>query len=223
MKFPHAAKGVSKIFSAEILSLIATITLGLASLLAVITVGFENVQDEIGFGTFGILMLVCMAAGSVILVVGAILNIIGYIQTARDEDGFKRAIICFILSFVCSFVAAFFTNYTGFLGWLSTALNAVSGVLQLLTFLFAIGGLMNLSGSCHRPDMVQKGATILKVLAWTYILYLLVLILTRVFRENVFNKTLAATFSVIVILLSIVQYILYLSYLAQAKRMLREN
>jgi putative aldouronate transport system permease protein len=93
----------------------------------------------------------------------------------------------------------------------------------IILFLFAIGGLMNLSGNCHRPDMVQKGATILKVLAWTYILYLLVLILTRVFRENVFNKTLAITFSVLVILLSIVQYILYLSYLAQAKRMLREN
>ncbi len=220
MKFPYAAKGVKNIFNAEILTLISTILGGIVTILAIVTLADANETTVV---VSGIIMLVMSIATVVMLVVGGIINIVGYIQAARDEDGFKKAIYCTIFSIIFAFVAAFFINSTGFLGWLGTVINLISQVLQLLVFIFSVSGLMNLSAKCNRSDMIQKGANILKLISGIYIAVLIVIVLTRVFRENAFNTSLATIFSVITIILSVVLYFLYLSYLSKAKKMLGEN
>lgn len=223
MKFPHAAKGVKKIYSAQILSLIATVFTGIVSVFAVFALAAITAENDTATFISGGATMVLGLAAVVLMVVGGIINIVGYIQAAMDEQGFKRAIVCTIIGIVLAVVSSFFTNLTGFLGWLGTALYALSQIFNLLVVFFSISGLMNLSAKCHREDMVVKGTNILKVIEAIYILYILALIITRVFRENAFNTTLAVILTVAAIILSVVQYFLYLSYLGKASKMLKEN
>ena len=155
MKFPNAAKGVKKIFNAEIISLIAALIGGAGLVLGLIGASKET-GESAGTITLTVSGVLLIVSGIAILVAGVI-NIIGFIQAAKDEEGIKRAVLCTLFSALFAFVAAFFENQTGFLGGLGSVLSTIATVLNMLVALFMIGGLMNLSAKCNRPDMVKRG------------------------------------------------------------------
>ncbi|MBQ3417035.1 MAG: hypothetical protein IJH32_04295 [Ruminococcus sp.] len=223
MSFPHAAKGVKKIFSAEVLSLLAAIASGIVMILVIVLTAAATQQSETTEGISLVGIMLFGGAALIIAIIGAVMNVVGYIQAAIDESGFRRAIVCTILSIVFTVVWSLLQNQTGFLGWLGTAFYAASQIAQLLVSIFAIGGLMNLSAQCSRPDLVHKGRNILRVLTAIYVLSLIAIILTRVFSENGVTTALVVATSVTILILSVVEYILYLSYLAKCSRMLNEN
>ena len=220
MKFPNAEKGVRKIFGAEIISLISAILLGVATVIAIVMSKTMNLNSG-GAAASGIAMLAIFSAGSIMLIVGGIMELVGYFQASKDEDGFKKAFYCIIISLIFSFIGGFFSGSA--IGWVGAALKVVSQVMQLAAFIFAINGLMNLAANCNRQDMVQKGSTILKLLVCTYIFSFIMIILTSIFTSYAVNRTLAIIFTVVSLILSIVQYVLYLSYLNRSKKMLAEN
>lgn len=223
MRFPHAAKGVKKIFSAEILSLIASLLAGGISIAAVFGATAINTDNEVGaFISGGVVVLLGVAALT-LLVFGGIINVIGYIQASMDEKGFKRAIICTIVSIILAIASSFMMNQTGFLGWLGTGLFAASRIFNLLVVLFSIGGLINLSAECNREDMIVKGNNILKVIVAVYVLAILAMFFSRVFQASAFSVTLTGILSIAALVLTVVEYFLYLSFLAKASRMLNEN
>ncbi len=152
MKFPNAAKGVKKIFNAEIISLIAAL-IGGAGLISGLIGASKETDESVGITLLTISGALLIVSGIALLVAG-IMNIIGFIQAAKDEEGIKRAVLCTVFSALFAFVAAFFENQTGFLGGLGTVLSSIATVLNMLVALFMIGGLMNLSAKCNRPDMV---------------------------------------------------------------------
>ena len=144
MKFPNAAKGVKKIFNAEIISLIAALIGGAGLVLGLIGASKET-GESAGTITLTVSGVLLIVSGIAILVAGVI-NIIGFIQAAKDEEGIKRAVLCTLFSALFAFVAAFFENQTGFLGGLGSVLSTIATVLNMLVALFMIGGLMNLFG-----------------------------------------------------------------------------
>lgn len=222
MRFPHAAKGVSKIFSAEIISLISAVISGIAGLLFVIAAAV-NETDENAAAVWALIALILIIPAGVLLVVGGIISIIGYIQAAKDESNFTRAIFCVIGNLVFGILSSCFAGQTGFLGWLCTVFDLISVVMQLLIILFTIFGLMSLSAGCNRPDMVKMGNGYLKTLLALYILGIIIRLMTRVFRTTAFNVALVNILSVCVIILTIVLYFFQLYYLAKAKKMLNEG
>ena len=82
----------------------------------------------------------------------------------------------------------------------------------MLVALFMIGGLMNLSAKCNRPDMVKRGHSILTTIV---VSYLITLALSILIRFGAYTG-LSALFTVFI-------YVLELIYLAKAKKMLAEN
>lgn len=222
MKFPNAAKGVKKIFNAEIILLIAALIGG-----AGLVLGLIGASNETGESNGTILLAVSGAlliVSGIALLVAGIINIVGFIQAAKDEEGIKRAVLCTVFSALFAFVAAFFENKTGFLGGLGTVLSSISTVLNMLVALFMIGGLMNLSAKCNRPDMVKKGHDILITIIVSYIITFALILLVRFgaytssFGAGVINwlSGLSALFTVFI-------YVLELIYLAKAKKMLAED
>ena len=221
MKFPNAAKGVKKIFNAEIISLIAAL-IGGAGLIPGLIGASQETGDSVGTTLLAVSGALLIVSGIALLVAG-IMNIIGFIQAAKDEEGIKRAVLCTVFS--CAFAfAAFFENQTGFLGGLGTVLSTISTVLNILVALFMIGGLMNLSAKCNRPDMVKRGRDILNTILVSYIITFALGLLVRfgaytsAFGEGVIKwlSGLSALFTVFI-------YVLELIYLAKAKKMLAEN
>ena len=221
MKFPNAAKGVKKIFNAEIISLIAALVSGAGLILGLI--GASNETDESAGTTLLAVSGALLIVSGIALLVAGIMNIVGFIQ-AKDEKGIKRAVLCTVFSALFAFVAAFFENQTGFLGGLGTVLSSIATVLNMLVALFMIGGLMNLSAKCNRPDMVKRGHSILTTIVVSYLITLALSILIRFgaytssFGAGVINwlSGLSALFTVFI-------YVLELIYLAKAKKMLAEN
>ena len=222
MKFPNAAKGVKKIFNAEIISLIAAL-IGGAGLIPGLIGASKETDESVGITLLTISGALLIVSGIALLVAG-IMNIIGFIQAAKDEEGIKRAVLCTVFSALFAFVAAFFENQTGFLGGLGTVLSSIATVLNMLVALFMIGGLMNLSAKCNRPDMVKRGRDILNTILVSYIITFALGLLVRfgaytsAFGEGVIKwlSGLSALFTVFI-------YVLELIYLAKAKKMLAEN
>ena len=134
MKFPNAAKGVKKIFNAEIISLIAAL-IGGAGLIPGLIGASQETGDSVGTTLLAVSGALLIVSGIALLVAG-IMNIIGFIQAAKDEEGIKRAVLCAVFSALFAFVAAFFENQTGFLGGLGTVLSSIATVLNMLVALF---------------------------------------------------------------------------------------
>ena len=136
MKFPNAAKGVKKIFNAEIISLIAALIGGAGLILGLIGASKET-GESVGTTLLAVSGALLIVSGIALLVAG-IMNIVGFIQAAKDEVGIKRAVLCTVFSALLACVAAFFENQTGFLGGLGTVLSTIATVLNMLVALFVI-------------------------------------------------------------------------------------
>lgn len=222
MKFPYAAKGVSKIFRAEVLSLFASIIAGICTVLAQIAMSLKD-QNSDTAAIIGLSAIIAVAVAGVLFLIGVILRIIGYLQAAQEEEGIKRAVICTIFSIFFFLGYYLLIEQVGFLGWLSTLFYVIAEILSLLVTIYTILGLMNLSAKCNRPDMIAKGSTILKILIVIYIMSYLVSFITRFFRENAFNMTVVAILAAFTLILSVVLYFFQLYYFGKAKTMLLEN
>lgn len=221
MKFPNAAKGVKKIFNAEIISLIAALIGGVGLVLSLIGASNET-GDSNGTTLLAVSGALLIVSGIALLVAG-IMNIVGFIQAAKDEEGIKRAVLCTVFSALFAFVASFFENQTGFLGGLGTVLSSISTVLNMLVALFMIGGLMNLSAKCSRPDMVKKGHDILTTIVVSYIV---TFALSLMIRFGAYTSSIGADvinwLSSLSALFTVFIYVLEVIYLAKAKKMLAE-
>ncbi len=213
MKFPFAAKGVSKIFNAEIISLIGALIGGVGMVLS-----FIAVSGNVDQGTFDTLIIAtgaCVLVAGIIIAVAGIMSIVGYFQAGKDEVSFKRAILCVIFSIVFTVAASFFANQTGFFGWLN--------VCNMLATIFLILGLMALSVKCSRPDMVKHGKDILTTLVILYILTFVLSFIGRWGAESTVFGSIVNWLSGLSLCFTVFLYIFQIYYLGKAKKMLKEN
>ena len=95
--------------------------------------------------------------------------------------------------------------------------------MALLATIAAIVGLMDLSEKCGRPDMVNRGASVMRLLEGTYILSFIFVIVTQMFRQNAFNDFIADALALSATFLAAVRYVLYFIYLGKASKMLKET
>ena len=221
MKFPNAAKGVSKIFNAEIISLIAALIGGVGMVLSFIAVS-GNVDQGTSDTLFIVTGAFALVAGIIIAVAG-IMSIVGYFQAGKDEVSFKRAILCVIFSIVFTVAASFFANQTGFLGWLNTILTVAENICNMLATIFLILGLMALSVKCSRPDMVKHGKDILTTLVILYILTFVLNFIGRWGAEATVFGSIVNWLSGLSLCFTVFLYIFQIYYLGKAKKMLKEN
>ena len=125
-----------------------------------------------------------------------------------------------MLSILFGAGASFLSSQVGTLGWVYTILYSLGQVAQMCIVIFAIGGLMNLAAKHNRSDMVQKGSNILKVMIAIYIISVIIIVMAQIFRLNPVSTVIVTTLSVAVVVLSVVQYVLFLSYLGKSSKML---
>ena len=227
MMFPKARKGVTKIFIAEILTLIVGV---LSSILTVIITkagGIENFSFEGAMNSSAKTVLICLIAAAALLLFAGIFKIIGYIQAAGDEEYFTRAIIYAIISLVLYVAAGFLQNKTGVvLEWIYAIVIAVAELMQLLVMTSTINGLAELSYQCRRDDLVARGNTIIKIIGTVYTLNISLIIVSRVFKlfmkESILD-TITLIVTAIILILTVIAYVLYLGYLGKVSSMLRRN
>ena len=217
MKFPNAAKGVKKLFSAEILYLLSVILIGVVS---VITVIINNKMTNVS-NAVAVLILVGFIAGGVLAVIAFILQIVGLVQASRDERAFKGVILLTVFGIIVSVIGAFFSK-DSFINSLSTTINSVVSVISIILIILGIG---NMSLQLERQDMIERGGRIIRIIVWLAIISIIMNLISIFLPQNIDDasdlaKVIILSLTVIALMLNIAEYVLYLSFLSKTKKML---
>ncbi len=215
MKFGNAHQGVKRIFTAEILGLLAsiclTLTLGFVAL-GVVTVDTKSTGAAIAsFGGMAIFGL-----GAVVLaIISFIIEIIGVSNASKDEGSFKIALYLIIASIVVTVVSGIFSkNET-----VSGICTVLGDVIRLAITIMIIEGIRHLAAILNDSDMENRGTNLFKVIIVIYALIILARIISLIF-SGTGSKVLSGILVFGAGILSIIQYILYLIYLSKARKML---
>lgn len=105
MRFPNAAAGVKKIFTAEILALIGAIATVIGTISALIAVAAAANNSTGGTAVAGGASVIFLLGAGVLGIIAFIMNIIGINSAAKDEASFKTALICVIVGIAGTAIA----------------------------------------------------------------------------------------------------------------------
>ena len=218
MKFPNAAKGVKKLFTAQVLSLIASIATIIGLIMLIATGAAAEGDSASGVIVAGIGTIVLLGIGSVLFLIGGIFSLIGIIQSSKDEGAFKNALYAIIVSLVAAIVSAIFSGS----GVVQGVCQVIQNVMSIAVTVFVITGVINLAGKLHDAAVAQKGKNLLKVIVSIYVISLIATVVALIFG-GAFASITAAILMLVATILNLVSYFLYLSLLSKGKNMLAKT
>ena len=213
MRYPNAFKGVSQIYKAELIAILAVICTGIGAILAIFGVGVADVGSEAvgkGFAITGGLFVIATA---VLMIVSYILNIIGVGNAAKDESGFRSAMIAIIIGIVASIVAGIFSNKEV----VCLLAQLVSKICDIMVFWFCIGGIGNLADKLNDQVISDKADSFIKLIIGIYVAGIVLAIIGSFVKAGGF---LDGFIDVAGAVCSIIAYLSYLSLLKGARDML---
>lgn len=213
MRYPNAFKGVSQIYKAELIAILAVICTGIGAILAIFGVGVADVGSEAvgkGFAITGGLFVIATA---VLMIVSYILNIIGVGNAAKDESGFRSAMIAIIIGIVASIVAGIFSNKEV----VCLLAQLVSKICDIMVFWFCIGGIRNLADKMNDRNIANKADSFTKLIIGIYVAGIVLAIIGSFVKAGGF---LDGFIDVAGAICSIIAYLSYLSLLKGARDML---
>lgn len=217
MRFPNAFAGVKKIFTAEILALIARICVLIASVGALATLGAaaatantdSSAAAAVGLAGAGIAGIFGVASG-ILAIIAFILQILGINKAKADEPAFKTALIFILVGIAASVISSLFSSNET----VSSIFSIVGDIANLCVTLYIIQGIKNLADQLNDGAMSAKGNKIFMLITVMYGIVLLANII------GLFAPAIASILAIVAAVIGIVQYFIFLSYLSQAKKML---
>ena len=220
--FPNALNGVKKIYTAEILMLIAAI-LGIVTAIAAITgvlaaeaasqLGSSGLAGAAGGTLIGAGLFAVAAA--VLSLIGFIMNIVGVTRAARDEERFKSALTAIIIGIVCSVLSGFFQS-----GWVSVVVSNVSEICEILATYFILSGIIHLAEQLGDREMASRGTALRKLILIIWVVSFVLGVISGVFALSEAMTVAGRVVGIIALIVSLVSYIMYLRLLSQARKML---
>lgn len=216
MRFPNAASGVKKLFTAEILSLISTLAMIIAVCLAVVAAAGSNAQN-VTSGTIaaGMGTIILMAAAAVLALIAGILALIGLINASKDEIAFKTALIATIISLVAAGIMGIFSRYSV----VQSICQCIQNIMSVVVTVFVIQGIINLAGRLKEREIASKGKTLMTILIVIFALAFVASLISAIFG-GALASTIAGIIALVALVLDLIGYIIYLTLLAKAKKML---
>ena len=218
MRYPNAAKGINKIWIAELLGILGA---ALAVVL-VIMMKANNVDTSISGEEAKQVLETAKITGPVVAVgvimmlamlVSYVLNLIGISNASKDEEAFKRALWVCLASAVLGIAAAALENSNV---RISNWLKVPSTLLELVVTMLVLEGIGNLANNLGKKDIANMSAQ-----CRTWVLCSLVLsAAAEVFVAlGTKGSVLNTTSGVAAGLLQIVAYVVYLRVLNKARQM----
>ena len=218
MEFPNAAKGLKKIFLAELLLLIgAVMVVCMLILLASNGINLKTngdvLRDRLAATGMTVPMVVYSVGTIVLLLVGLFLNLAGIYQASRDEGSFKRAMWATLLSIVVSVVGSFVQRSNPAVAdWL----DMIVTICTMMTSLLVLDGIIRIAGSIGNTEVSDLAKWCSKFIIFPFVFSLVGELLIAIFA---LNESAIALVSAAVYLLDAVAYIMYLRVLSKARTM----
>ncbi len=214
MRFPNAYSGVSRIHTAQVLSVIVAV---IALVVTVMSTGLDadSIGSNSGTAAFIGAIAILGLAIAVLSIIALVMTISGINRASKDEPAFKLALAAVIVNIVVAAVGgAVNDNPT-----VSHLLNVVNSVAQMLAAFFVVRGIMNLADQLSDSEMVAGGRRALTLILIAFAVSAAFSIVGNFFFSEA-TTPVAAILLIASAVLSIVQYVVYLTYLGKAKRML---
>ena len=217
MQFPNAHKGVSQIFTAEILTLIAGILGIIAAVSAAVAVAASEAEaGDAAIGGFALGAGGLALVAGVLAIIGFILTILGITKASKDEATFKSALLWLILGIVGGVVQSMGQSgdFVPLIGSLLSSLGS------MLSTYYVILGIIKLADRKRDAAVSAKGNRLIKIILAIYILALILTVVDGFAGGTDGGVVAGGVVGVISLILLIVAYVLYLTLLSQAKKML---
>ena len=213
--FPNAAKGIKRIFTAEILALIAAILVIVGIVLGVVGIAAAAADSTggtiAGLGGAGVLLLI----SGILAIIAAVLELVGIINASKDEAAFKIALYAIIAGVVISIVSTIFSSTAAVV----SICDILSKIAKIVVTVFIIQGVINLAKKVNNDAVAKKGNTLLYIITCIYILSAIASIVVATFGGYA-ASVIAGVIAIVAAVLEVVQYVLFLVLLSQAKKML---
>lgn len=224
MRFPNGFKGVSKVFAAEILGLVANVIAAIIGGLGIASVAALSTADgaEAGLAGLGV-SLILTGVMSVILIIALILRLVGLSQAGKDEPAFRSAFIVSIFVLILVVVTGILSATVGQNSIIDEVVEIVQRICNIVVIFLVIGGVQNFAVRLSNEKMLNRGSSVAWLIAIPYILAAIASILVLIFKNNEAMQTVAAIMALVSGILSIIGSIAYVVYLGQAKKMLKEE
>ena len=218
MQFPNAYKGIRRIFTAEILTMISGIIL-----LLVLTVG-SGVLDEFTAGDMttvsGPVLAVASISGlaSIFALVAFFMNIAGISDASKDEESFRRALIWLVIGIGASLV--------GSLEIIASFAGIISSLCEYMINYNVVTGIIHLAERMEDEHVSALGQKTIRLLGIVYAIVIIIQMVMIVMTVNANSAAqnasvaVAVAVSVIAGIISMIAYVIYLRVLAGAKKML---
>lgn len=214
--FKNAYEGVRKIYTAQIMALIATVLMLIGTVLGLtgMKTGEATSAGEgllVGGGA-----LVLIAA--ILMIVGAIMDILGVNRASKDEDAFKNALIALCVGILANIlISAFSSNPI-----VSSIGKAAATVTEMLASFFICTGIMNLAGRLGDGATQARGQSVRTLLLCIWAVAAVLNFLAALFVNDGTMQTILGVIAIAASLVSIVAYFLYLGLLRRARAMLEK-
>lgn len=218
MRYPNAAKGIKKIYIAEILNILAAVL----TIALVIIVGANNVDTILsGDEAAQALQSANVSAPFAILGIGMALfmlvaffmNLSGIIDASKDEAGFKRALWVLVAYIVFSIAGIALENANP---QLANWLNVPSTLFELAIKIYLLEGFTNLANNLGKKDVSDMAKQCRTYLMCALILAAAAEVFTALSSKGSAMNT---TSGIASNLLQIFAYVIYLRVLNKARFM----
>ena len=230
MKYPNLAHGVKKIFTSEVLALIASVCTGIGLLMTLLMVqSGENIESGIvtdlnAAGFFAGLggTMIFMLGAVVLLIIAFIFGVQGMNAASKDEEDtsyFKSALFAMIIAIALQVVSGFITNASPTVGKFLTTGGTVA---QVLTTYFVLYGVSVMAAKVGDTALAEKAEKLVIALCAVYILSIVCSSVPN-FASGTIGTAIAVVLALLGIILNIVAYVIYLKVLGQAKKTFNEQ
>ena len=216
MKYENAFKGVSKIFTAEILKLLSGIFAIISAILAIVAVasaiaGSAGGTIASGIGSIGLLILIAIFS-----IIAFILMLVGIGTAGKDEPFFKTALLWLIIGIIATIIA----NFCAAVPVAQSIFKILGTVGEILATFYIISGIVALADKIGNADVSAKGTLLMKLIITFYVIVIIIEIISLVTKLTVAGAVIAGVLAIIAAIVNVVSYILFLVLLARAKKML---
>ena len=210
MKFDNAKTGIKRIYTAEVLSIIAAIVAIVAAVLLFILGSFTkdgkvNVTDVIS--------TISLIVAGVIAFVAYIMNIVGISTASKDSADFKNALYMVIGAILTSAASSLLQKSAP---GLAGALQISENIFELFTSYYIINGCTTLANQVGNAAVEAEGKKTMKLFLTVWIVSIVVATLGKIIEKVSTSPVLtiiAGILAIAALVLGLVCYFIFLKLL----------
>lgn len=226
MQYGNTHRGLKKVYTSEVLSLISIIGVALVTAIGLASFGgnynattrtIDIPADGAGTGTILIIGGVALCA-AVLLIVALIMQLVGLNQLKVQNKPFRWAFNLAIISLIVGFVSGLLSSVES-MKFVAGLADICSDFFEILITIFVIKGIMELAAVMGEDKMVKKGQHVYNVILALLVISIALNVVAGFIQNSEAMLVVAGVLSIVGSILSIVAVLMYLSYLSRSVKM----